>query len=145
MYTYKHQRPALTVDILLFHRGENQEWHILLIKRKQEPFKDQWAFPGGFVDIDEKIDAAAFRELEEETGITNLNLERLGIYDDPDRDPRGRTISIAYIGILDEQRGAIASDDALEAEWFAIDKLPHLAFDHQKIMMDGRKKLSSVT
>lgn len=144
MYTYKHPRPALTVDILLFHRDENHDWNILLIKRKHEPFKDQWAFPGGFVDIDEKIDVAARRELEEETGMTNVNLERLGIYDDPDRDPRGRAISVAYTGILNEKCSATASDDALDAEWFAIDKLPDLAFDHQQILMDGRKKIDAI-
>lgn len=141
MYTYEYPRPALTVDSAIF-RIENNEYHILLIKRANQPFKNKWAFPGGFVDMDETIDKAAYRELEEETGITAVELVQFKTYGSVERDPRGRTVSVVYYSMLkDESQKAVAMDDACDAQWFNINKLPELAFDHEIILLEIKGKL----
>src|ERR1044071_7903684 len=94
-YTYEYPRPSVTVDLVIFTIADN-DLKVLLIRRKAEPFKDRWALPGGFVEIDESLEAAAARELEEEAGVTDVYLEQLYTFGDPKRDPRGRTISVAY-------------------------------------------------
>ena len=133
-YTYDHPRPAVTVDAVVFSRGDGV-WNVLLIQRGQEPFAGKWALPGGFVEMDETLERAAARELEEETGITGITLEQLRAFGDPGRDPRGRTISIVHWGIVEgrepEPRG---QDDAAEAAWWRTDALPELAFDHDRII-----------
>jgi 8-oxo-dGTP diphosphatase len=133
-YTYDHPRPAVTVDAVVFARGDGH-WTVLLIQRGQEPFAGSWALPGGFVEMDETLERAAARELEEETGITGVELEQLRVFGDPGRDPRGRTISIVHWGIVEgrepEPRGL---DDAAEAAWWRTDMLPELAFDHEAII-----------
>jgi 8-oxo-dGTP diphosphatase len=133
MFTYKYPRPALTVDNVILSK-ENNEWQVLLIQRKNEPFKNSWALPGGFVDDNEIIEKAALRELSEETGITGISLEFLCYFDDPIRDPRERTISMAFVGIVNINIEIKAASDAKKAEWFKIDLLPKLAFDHAKII-----------
>lgn len=126
MYTSKI---FVTVDIVLFKNDK-----ILLIKRLKEPFKDCWALPGGFVDENEDLEDAAKRELLEETTIKVDSLEQIGAFGKPFRDPRHHTISIAFFGRVPEETIAIASDDAKEAEWFSINNLPELAFDHKEIV-----------
>jgi len=143
MFTYKYPRPALTVDNVILTR-ENEEWYILLIQRKHDPFKNFWALPGGFVDPDEKIEMAALRELKEETGITGIKINFLNYFDEPGRDPRERTISMAFTGTIKSRIKPQAASDAKKAEWFKIENLPDLAFDHKKIIDLAKLRLSSI-
>lgn len=142
MYTYKFPRPSLTVDIVVFTRRGGR-LHVLLIKRRNEPFAGSWALPGGFVDMDEPLEAAANRELKEETGIHCAQLEQLYTYGDPDRDPRERTVTVAYFGLLGEEAlpNEDGGSDAEQACWFPLDDLPALAFDHARIVGDAFQKL----
>lgn len=129
----QYRNPAVTVDMVLFTREKNPR--ILLIKRKNPPFQDHWALPGGFMDYEEEIEDAAYRELEEETGITGIQLEQIHAFGKVGRDPRGRTVSIVYRAVVDPSTVSVqAGDDAKEAEWFDIRKLPPLAFDHAEII-----------
>ena len=132
-YTYDYPRPAVTVDLIIC-AGVGDERKILLIKRGGEPFKSRWAFPGGFVDENEDLMDAAPRELEEETGVSALELRQLGAFGKPGRDPRGHTISIVFGTVIDEVLTALAGDDADEAQWFSLKNLPPLAFDHDEII-----------
>lgn len=125
----------VTVDIALLKITENDIF-ILLIKRKNEPFKDKWALPGGFVDENEALEVAARRELVEETSIKCLNLAQIGAYGNPNRDPRGHVVSIAYVGEVESQVEGKAADDAKELAWFNSTELPELAFDHREIIND---------
>ena len=139
-YTYDYPRPALTVDGLIFRTSSEIE--ILLIQRKFEPFKNHWALPGGFVEMDEDLVDAAHRELEEETGITGLELQQLQTFGKPGRDPRGRVVSVVFWGKCIDDSNLSAGDDAKEAQWFAVSKLPKLAFDHEEILKVGFEKIS---
>jgi 8-oxo-dGTP diphosphatase len=132
-YCYEYPRPAVTVDIVLF-RDHDGAREVLLIRRKSDPYAGKWALPGGFVDQDEKLEAAASRELQEETGLTRVKLRQLGAFGDPGRDPRGHTVSIAFTAEVGPERKVRGGDDADEAEWFSLAKLPPLAFDHRKII-----------
>ena len=135
-YRYKYPKPSVTTDCILL-REVNKKKQVLLIKRKHEPFKEKWALPGGFVEIDEDLLEGAKRELAEETGIDNVDLNQFKTYGTPGRDPRGRTISIVYHGkIMDTSIKIEAGDDAAEASWFNIEELPPLAFDHETILKD---------
>lgn len=135
VYTYPYPRPALTVDIVLLKIGDS-EVEVLLIQRKHPPFEGCWALPGGFVDQDETPEAAARRELLEETNLKTVALQQLGAFGDPGRDPRGWTVSIAFWGWLDAQDAlqARAGDDAANVAWWPLNTLPPLAFDHAKIL-----------
>jgi 8-oxo-dGTP diphosphatase len=128
-------RPALTVDVALIARAP--ESTILLVQRRDEPFAGRWALPGGFVEEDEQVHAAAVRELAEETGVTAQALSLLGVYDTPGRDPRGWTVTVAFLGLLEGSVPTQAADDASKAEWFALDELPELAFDHALLVSDA--------
>jgi len=141
-YTYKYPRPAVTVDIAVLKKNGNG-FEILLIKRKFDPFANMWALPGGFVDMDETIEAAASRELFEETNLSGIQLEQFHVFSELDRDPRGRTISVVFIGFHTDQQEVIAKDDAKEACWYPLNELPELAFDHGEIIMIIRNKLSN--
>jgi 8-oxo-dGTP diphosphatase len=132
-YSYLYPRPAVTVDSVVFTLNQK----ILLIKRKNDPFKNQWALPGGFIDMEETALQSAQRELEEESGINTEDLFPLGFYDTPQRDPRGRTISLAFWTIIPSELSLKAGDDAKEANWFMLNDLPALAFDHKEIIQDG--------
>lgn len=139
-YTYKHPRPALTVDVILFVK-KNETVSILLIQRKNPPYKGNWALPGGFVDMDETLEHAAVRELEEETGIKGVHLEQFYVFDAIDRDPRHRTISVVFTGILPAEIHEVkAGDDASDAKWFRVEDLPGLAFDHAEIIKKALAK-----
>jgi 8-oxo-dGTP diphosphatase len=141
MYTYKYPRPSLTVDIAVFREKDNQH-EVLLINRKRNPFAGMWALPGGFVDMDETVETAAKRELYEETNVSGVVLKQFHVFSEIDRDPRGRTVSVVFIGFVKEARKIKAKDDAAEASWFKLSKLPDLAFDHAKIIqMIKEKKL----
>ena len=133
-YTYNYPHFALTVDAVIFSKSE-EGLIVLLIRRAHEPFKDSWAFAGGYVNIDEVIDDAVKRELKEETNISNVSLKRFDIFDALDRDPRERTVSVVFYGFIDYSNMPIkAGDDAKEVKWFPVDKLPELAFDHSVIL-----------
>jgi len=132
-YTYEYPRPALTTDALLIAQISNRNF-ILLIQRKYEPYKGFWALPGGFVNMDEDLHQACVRELEEETGISGVELKQFETFGAVDRDPRGRTISVVFYALIKEQLKAKGSDDAARAVWFPIENLPQLAFDHQQII-----------
>lgn len=132
-FTYDYPRPCVTADCLIFRKME-LGWSLLLIERGNEPFKGCWALPGGFLEMEEDLDACAARELQEETGLTGISLHQLCAFGAPKRDPRHRTISIAFWGIDDTQQQAVGSDDAAQARWFALDQLPSLAFDHALII-----------
>ncbi|MEK6409308.1 MAG: NUDIX domain-containing protein [Acidobacteriota bacterium] len=140
-YCYEHPRPALTVDIVLFHRAKNTT-SVLLIKRAREPFKGRWAFPGGFVDKDEALEEAAARELLEETGLTGIHLEQIGAFGGPGRDPRGHTVSVVFSAVLDDRLHASAADDAADAAWHSALRPPKLAFDHKQILSLALKRIS---
>ena len=133
-YCYEHPRPSVTVDIVLFYCAAKDYKEVLLIKRGQEPFKGQWALPGGFVDKDESLERAALRELEEETGIRRVRLEQFGAFGDPGRDPRGHTVSVGFTARLKKCPQVIGGDDADEARWYSVMRLPRLAFDHKKLV-----------
>ena len=134
-YTYKYPRPAVTADCIVITK--ETEPKVLLIQRSIDPFKGCWAFPGGFMDMDETTEQCAIRELEEETRLRLSDVHQIGAYSKVDRDPRGRTITVAYLAIVDEPIAVTGQDDAAKAEWFPIDALPPLAFDHEDIMGDA--------
>ena len=131
-YTYDYPRPAVTADCVVFSNDLNG-LSVLLIERANEPFKGCWAFPGGFMDMEENAEDCARRELKEETGLQLEHMEQIGVFTDVDRDPRGRTVSIAYSALV-EKRPVIGADDAAQARWFPISEIPALAFDHEKIL-----------
>lgn len=131
-YTYKYPRPALTADCVVITAEEEPK--VLLIQRANDPFKGCWAFPGGFMEMDETTEHCAIRELEEETGLKVDTIQQVGCYSKVDRDPRGRTITVAYLAIIDSVVDVVGLDDAAKAEWFPLASLPPLAFDHDEIM-----------
>jgi 8-oxo-dGTP diphosphatase len=142
---YDYARPSVTVDCVVFGLDKNG-LHVLLIQRANEPFKDQWAFPGGFIEMNESLEASALRELEEETGLKDLDIVQVGAFGDPNRDPRERVITVAYfaVTILSDQK-PIAASDAREVKWFPVKNVPTLAFDHQKILEKAVSALESDT
>lgn len=139
------QAIALTVDAVVF--SSEEEYSILLIKRKNDPFKNQWALPGGFVEVEERLEEACKRELAEETDLQVDHLEFVSFYDEINRDPRGRTVSAAFTTILTNQSTIKGKDDASDAKWFFISELDSvkLAFDHAKIIQDSLEKLKITT
>ncbi len=141
--TYEYPRPAVTVDILLTRVTETYT-EVLLIQRKDPPFAGHWALPGGFVDEYEPLEAAAARELREETGLEGLVLTQFGAYGDPGRDPRGWTVSIVFLGEVAGEIVLRAGDDAAAARWWSLDALPPLAFDHAQIIEDWGANVAAV-
>ena len=134
-YTYKYPRPAVTADCVVITKEEHPK--VLLIQRGADPYKGCWAFPGGFMNMDETTEQCAIRELEEETGLRVSDVHQIGAYSKVDRDPRGRTITVAYLAIIDKPVQVTGQDDAAKAEWFPLSALPELAFDHAEIMRDA--------
>ncbi|MHC4117288.1 MAG: NUDIX domain-containing protein [Planctomycetota bacterium] len=142
-YTYDWPRPMVTVDAVVFAVSQDKT-EVLLIERKHEPFKGRWAVPGGFVDLDEELEDAAARELAEETGLTGVQLEQMHTFGKCGRDPRGRQITIAFMGVVTKGRDEIkAGDDAAKAQWFDIEELPeNMAFDHDEMVRMAIERLS---
>lgn len=134
----KPKSPALTVDCVVFDASDR----LLLIRRGNEPFRDRYALPGGFVEVGETVEAAALRELKEETGVEGRITRLIGVYSDPGRDPRGHTVSVAYLVSAD---GAIphAGDDATAAAFMADWRALSYAFDHAQIIADARKLMGT--
>lgn len=140
-YTYKYPRPAVTVDCVIFGYDAT-DLKILLIERGIEPFKGRYALPGGFVRMNETTDMTAERELREETGLDRIYLEQLYTFSELDRDPRGRVVSVAYYALINLNDYKItAGDDAKDADWYSINKMPDLAFDHQIIFVTALNRL----
>lgn len=136
-----YKQPSVTVDIVIFSVIDN-DLKVLLIERGVEPFKDRWAIPGGFVQMNESLDEAAQRELIEETGVKDVYLEQLYSFGEINRDPRGRVITISYFALVNADRVKLrASTDVKDVKWFSIKKLPILAFDHKKILDYALKRM----
>lgn len=142
-FCYDWPRMMVTVDAAVCARVDG-EWRILLIERGQDPFAGRWALPGGFVDMDEELDVAALRELDEETGVRGVVLEQMATFGTVGRDPRGRSVSVVYAGITDARAHAPAgADDAADARWFPVADPPPLAFDHADILSAVRTWLAA--
>lgn len=144
MNTNEYQYPAITVDVVIFTLRAGA-LHMLLVQRKHDPYGGAWAIPGGFVHVDEPLDAAARRELAEETGVRDVYLEQLYTFGDPGRDPRGRVISVAYIALVrPDSHHLQAATDAADVRWFPVSNLPQpLAFDHDRIVLYAIDRLRS--
>jgi 8-oxo-dGTP diphosphatase len=133
-------RPHLSVDVVIFSLRE-KDLKVLLIRRGHAPFQGKWAIPGGFVNADESLDAAARRELEEETEVREVYLEQLYTFGEPKRDPRGRVVTVAYFALVGEDVAARAGDDAAAVTWRSVNDLPALAFDHDEIVQYALQRL----
>ena len=138
-YTYKYPHPAVTTDCVVFG-FDGRELKVLLIERGQDPYKGMWAFPGGFLRMDETAEECARRELKEETGLELGKVRELGTFSDITRDPRERVISIAFYSLA-RHSAVKGGDDAAKAKWWAIDDIPHLAFDHDYILRKAMKRI----
>src|SRR5207249_6287889 len=137
----KYERPSVTVDVVMMSL-RRRDLQVLLIKRRSWPYEGMWAIPGGFVNIDESLEAAAKRELQEETGVQDVYLEQLYTFGNPGRDPRTRVITVVYFALLDSARLQVrAADDAADVGWFSVYDLPLLAFDHEKILHYSLERL----
>ena len=140
-YTYTYPRPALTVDCVVFGLADT-ELKVLLIERSLPPFQGCWALPGGFVELEESLEASALRELQEETGIKQVFLEQLYTFGAVDRDPRERVVSVAYYALVNLSEHPVqAASDARRAEWFAVATIPALAFDHDQVLAQALARL----
>jgi len=143
MYQYRYPHPAITADcVVIAHTLTGDQ--LLLVERKHAPCQGMWAFPGGFMNIDETAEAAASRELREETGVEVGSLEQIGAFSAVDRDPRERVVTIAYLAELPATVAPTAADDAAQARWFPLEELPPLAFDHAEILEKALEKLREI-
>jgi 8-oxo-dGTP diphosphatase len=143
-YVYEWPRPMVTTDAAIFAVTADAA-KLLLVKRGNDPYKGKWAIPGGFINIDEELEDAAARELQEETGLTGIKLEQMHTFGTLGRDPRGRQITVVFMGIIKDGLDRIkAGDDAAQAQWFDIDDLPpDMAFDHNDVAKLAIEKLKS--
>ncbi|CAN5664091.1 NUDIX domain-containing protein [soil metagenome] len=142
-HTYDYPRPAVTTDVVLF-TIDAERLRVLLVRRGGDPFRGCWAFPGGFIELDEDLIDGARRELAEETGVTGVYLEQLYTFGTPNRDPRGRVISVVYYALAPEGRVSVrAGSDAAAVQWFPVNELPPLAFDHDEILAMTKVRLAT--
>ncbi len=140
-YTYRHARPAVTADCVVFGLDE-EDLKVLLVQRGQEPFQGHWALPGGFAVVGEALEDTARRELAEETGLKDVFLEQLYTFSDPQRDPREHVVTVAYYALVNLSDHPVqAATDARSAAWFCIDDIPKLAFDHDRILQTAYERL----
>lgn len=139
MYCYRYPHPAVTTDCVIFG-FDGERLQVLLIERGIEPFKGRWAFPGGFIKMDETAEEGAQRELKEETGMENAFIQQFHTFSNPLRDPRERVITIAFYALvrIQEVKGG---DDAASARWFPLDEIPALAFDHDQMLRMATQRL----
>ncbi len=141
-YLYNYPKPAVTVDCVVFGLDQDQILKVMLIKRNIPPFEGKWALPGGFIHLEESLEEAAMRELQEETGIKEIFLEQLYTFGSVNRDPRDRVITVSYYALINLTEQKIkATTDAREAQWFSINNIPKLAFDHDQILDIALKRL----
>ncbi len=137
----KYERPSVTVDVVMMSLRQ-RDLQVLLVKRRSWPYEGMWAIPGGFVNMDESLEEAARRELQEETNVQDVYLEQLYTFGDPGRDPRTRVITVVYFALLNSERLQVkAGDDAADVSWFSVYHLPSLAFDHAKILQYALDRL----
>lgn len=137
-------RPFVTVDAVVFGLDQSQQLRLLLIQRKYEPFQGTWALPGGFVKANESLEDAARRELKEETGIKDVFIEQLYTFGQQGRDPRGHVISVAYYALINlKEHPTQANTDASDAQWFGMDELPELGFDHHQVIQAAYQRLQA--
>lgn len=138
-FCYRYPHPALVADCVIFG-FDGVDMKVLLIQRSNEPYKNHWAFPGGFMNIDETVEECAKRELEEETGLRNVAVEQLYTFSDVNRDSRERIISVVHYALvrLSQVKGG---DDAASAKWFALNQIPSLAFDHDEMLKMAKNRL----
>lgn len=139
MYTYEYPHPAVTTDCVIFG-FDGEDIKVLLIERGIDPYKGCWAFPGGFLNMDESAEQGALRELKEETGLTGAYIEQFQTFSEPNRDPRERIITIAFYALVKIQE-VKGGDDAKSAKWFGLNEMPELAFDHKQILESALKRL----
>ncbi|MEM7249640.1 MAG: NUDIX domain-containing protein [Acidobacteriota bacterium] len=140
-HSYEYPRPALTVDVVVFGVDEN-DLKVLLIQRGLPPYEGSWALPGGFVQENESVEDAALRELREETGVARAPLEQYQVFSDPERDPRGWVVSVAFLALVRLSSHRVqAATDARDAAWFPTSDMPSLAFDHESIVSLARERL----
>ena len=140
MYTYQYPHPAVTTDCVIFGYDLREGLSVLLVQRGIDPFKGRWAFPGGFLKMDEDADTGALRELKEETGFEASSITQFGAFTAVDRDPRERVITIAYLALV-RKRDVQGGDDAADARWFPVTAVPPLAFDHDRILRLALERL----
>lgn len=138
-YCYRYPHPAVTTDCVVLG-FDGMKFNVLLIERGSEPYKGRWAFPGGFLNMNESADDGARRELQEETGMNVEYIEQFHTYSDPGRDPRERVITIAYLALVKLQN-VTGGDDAAKAQWFPLENIPSLAFDHDLILRKAMQHL----
>ena len=138
-YHYKYPHPSVTTDCVIFG-FDGTKLRVLLVERGIEPYKGRWAFPGGFLKMDESAETGALRELQEETGLKGAYIKQFHTFSDPNRDPRERVLTVAYYALVRMQE-VKGGDDAAKAEWFAQDEVPSLAFDHDLILRVALKEL----
>ncbi len=138
-YTYKYPHPAVTADCVVFAQ-EGSELYVLLIERGNDPYKGHWAFPGGFMNMDETAEECARRELQEETGLEVTFIRQIGAFTKVDRDPRERVISVVFYA-FSEMKEVKGSDDAHLAQWFPVSKVPPLAFDHDEVLQKALQQI----
>lgn len=138
MFVYQYPHPAVTTDCVIFGL-EDGLLKVLLVERGNEPCKGCWAFPGGFLNPDETVEQGALRELQEETGLDSAYMEQVGVFSDPDRDPRERVITVAFFSVM-HVKNVRAGDDAAKAKWLLVNDLPELAFDHDRILKAAIKR-----
>lgn len=140
-FCYQYPRPAVTTDCVIFG-FDGQKLQVLLIERGGEPFKGSWAFPGGFLNMDETVEECAARELEEETGMKDVFVEQFHAFSAVNRDPRGRTITVAFYALVNpDDMDVSGQDDAADARWYDIRELPPLAFDHDEMFGRALRQL----
>ena len=139
IFTYEYPHPSVTTDCVIFG-FDGTKLNVLLIERGVEPYKGRWAFPGGFLRMDESTETGALRELQEETGMEGAYIKQFHTFSDPNRDPRERVLTVAYYALVRMQE-VKGGDDAAKAEWFALDEVPSLAFDHDHILRIALKEL----
>ncbi|MCR9012076.1 NUDIX hydrolase [Gabonibacter chumensis] len=141
-YCYRYPRPAVTTDCVVFG-FDGEKLNVLLIQRGNEPFKGAWAFPGGFLNMDETAETGALRELEEETGMKGIFVEQFHTFSAVERDPRGRTVTIAFYALVDPGEYRVeGNDDAAAARWYPVDDMPFLAFDHRQVFEEACRSLA---
>ncbi len=133
-------RIHVTVDVVIISALPRAR-RVLLVQRKNPPFKGRWAIPGGFVEVEESLEAAALRELREETGVRGVRIEQLSAFGAPHRDPRGRTVTVAYLAVVRREPVAKGASDAADARWWPLNALPRLAFDHDDILETAKRRL----
>ena len=138
-FQYKYEHMGVTTDCVIF-TYEDRKLKVLLVRRGAEPYKGEWAFPGGFLRMDETAEQGALRELHEETALKPSSIGQLGVFSDIDRDPRERVITIAWYALVKPSE-VVGGDDADEAAWFPVDDIPPLAFDHGQILKAALEKL----